>query len=202
MSTLRNMVAALGMLAATAVSAAAAPLLAAGSTLGWSGAYQAQDSGGTGVLLGAATQIDFAPAGGGSGSVLVTVATLDLAPLFGNTGTIQDFSFSPFAPVAAFLSVPTVAPTFTLDLDSLAISTQNNSGIVLEGTATMNYAGFDATPGTYSLSFQTAGDPNVVSQYNFTFSANAAAIPEPGTLALLGAGLLGLGLARARRKAA
>ena len=201
MSTLRNMVAALGMLAATAAAAAAAPL-AAGSTIGWSGAYQAQDSAGTGVLLGAATQIDFAPAGGGSGSVLVTVATLDLALLFGNTGTIQDFSFSPFAPVAAFLSVPTVAPTFTLDLNSLTISTQNNSGIVLEGDATMNYAGFDATPGTYSLSFQTAGNPNVVGQYNFTFSANAAAIPEPGTLALLGAGLLGLGLARARRKAA
>ena len=201
MSTLRNMVAALGMLAATTVSAAAAPLLD-GSTLGWSGAYQAQNSVGTGVLLGAATQIDFAPAGGGSGSVLVTVATLDLAPLFGNTGTIQDFSFSPFAPVAAFLSVPIIAPTFTLDLNSLTISTQNNSGIVLEGDATMNYAGFDATPGTYSLSFQTAGNPNVVGQYNFTFSANAAAIPEPGTLALLGAGLLGLGLARARRKAA
>ena len=201
MGTLRNMVAALGMLAATAAAAAAAPL-AAGSTIGWSGAYQAQDSAGTGVLLGAATQIDFAPAGGGSGSVLVTVATLDLAPLFGNTGTIQDFSFSPFAPVAAFLSVPIIAPTFTLDLNSLTISTQNNSGIVLEGDATMNYAGFDATPGTYSLSFQTAGNPNVVGQYNFTFSANAAAIPEPGTLALLGAGLLGLGLARARRKAA
>ena len=37
MGTLRNMVAALGMLAATAAAAAAAPL-AAGSTIGWSGA--------------------------------------------------------------------------------------------------------------------------------------------------------------------
>ena len=59
-------------------------------------------------------------------------------------------------------------------------------------------AGFDATPGTWAFTSQNAGGrPHDV----FSFSANteAGAVPDGGmTLALLGAGLMGIAAFRTK----
>lgn len=205
MSSLRNMTLALGMLAASAAASVAAPL-SANTTIGFGGTtYDALDAGGTATTLDLATQIDFAPPGP-NGNTFVTSATGDLNGFFGAlpvSATINDFSFDPF-PVGGiinFLTAPSNAPTFALDLNTLGSKTQNENVISLIGTATLRAQGFDDTPGTFSLSFNDSGAGGV-SNFEFTFSGNARPIPEPATLGLLGAGLLGLGAVMRRRKAA
>ena len=180
---------------ATSVTAMAAPI-SAGSSIGWAGTYQAQNSGGTGVPLDQATQIDFSPAGGGTGSAVILSATGDLAPLSGLAAVTKDFVFSPFVAVANFLT----ALGFELDLSTMTIDAQSANTLSLLGTSTLRYTGFDETPGTYSLSFQTTGTGGV-SGYNFTFSANSAAtaVPEPSTIALFGIALIGFAMVSRRR---
>lgn len=201
MVTLKRSALALGLLAG-GVSAVAAPLT---GEIGWVGTFRAENAAGTPVSLATATQIDFAPLDGGSGSIIVLSSSGDIEAAgigAGDTGTALDFVFNPFAPINDFLVTAGGPPTFMLDLDTLTINTQNATTLSLIGLATLELTGFDATPGTYALSFQNNAGGVTPANFTLTFSANAStAVPEPTTLALLGGALLGLaGVGRTTRR--
>ena len=63
------------------------------------------------------------------------------------------------------------------------------------GTGYFLATGFDQTPGSWNLSAQLE-----TGQVTATYSASSIVVPEPGSLALIGLGLLGLGFV-GRRKA-
>lgn len=60
----------------------------------------------------------------------------------------------------------------------------------------MTLAGLGLTPGNYIWSWGTVTDPSI------TVDVQAPTVPEPSSLALLGAGLLGMWLVFLRRRRA
>ncbi|VAX12833.1 hypothetical protein MNBD_GAMMA24-2586, partial [hydrothermal vent metagenome] len=106
--------------------------------------------------------------------------------------TYSDFIFNPATPISSIWSVG----GFSLDLNWMNVDYQGPSGFILSGTGMINStsAGLDSAPGTWS--FTANGDGST-----FTWSSSSA-VPEPAITLLLGAGLIGFGVARKMRKSA
>ena len=104
--------------------------------------------------------------------------------------TYNDFTFSPppapGSPIAPLWTFLWAGKTYSFDLATVTIHTQDAQFLTLRGTGTLKITGFDDTPGTWSFSGDTTKRSAVIA-----FSSTATAVPEDGSTALfVGIGLL------------
>lgn len=116
----------------------------------------------------------------------------------------KDFMFSPSgAPISAFITVGTLgvsplSPSWTFDLTSITAANYDS------GTKTRSFAGkgtikYDGIEYESDWSF-SAQSVNDTTSGRFSFSSNLTEVPLPGTVALLGLGMLGLGASGVARR--
>lgn len=118
----------------------------------------------------------------------------------GTTVTFQDFYFSPTMspnPVAPLWTFDFDSKTYSFDMTSVSSSVSpDGSSLTLVGNGILSITGFDDTLGSWV--FTTQG---TIKTLSFSATGSSSVVPEPGTMLLLGAGLLGVGLYRRSKKA-
>ena len=104
-------------------------------------------------------------------------------------GSIKDFNFDTLsAPIEDFW----VVQGFSFDLINVARTNTSSAFIDLIGTGIISSAGFADTAASWTLSADTSGGG--IFSWSASSETESTSVPEPGILALLSLGLIGLGV--------
>jgi hypothetical protein len=118
-------------------------------------------------------------------------------------GTIKDLSFTPFSPVDDFYTITVGGMTLSFNLMDIEVVSQNATFLTLVGTGLMHLTGFDPTEGMWNFSGESSNGASPTATFSWSAAASArpseTLVPEPGAIALLGLGFLGVGLLRRRK---
>ena len=196
----------MGLLALVATQAEAAPITGGISFIG-----DATSTGGANWAT--ATGIDF------TGCSLCTGANTGKEGFVENTsgnfagtaGTFVDFTDFSFSPT--LVPDPVTVWTFTsggltysfvmdtVQVDSQGTGLSGQSFLTLSGSGMIFLTGFDPTPGFFLFTGQESGGVFSVSSSSFAQGGGSgiAEVPEPGTVLLLGIGLIALATTLKRR---
>lgn len=138
----------------------------------------------------------------GPGSIGPGTATGSFVPAFslGCIGclTLTDFTYSTLgahAPVTVY-SGGVFGKVTSLIITNIVSATNTGGFLDVKATGYATLTGFDPTDGTFL--FDSQGDGTLKTTFS-TLTVIPAAVPEPASMAVLGAGLLGLGALRRRR---
>jgi len=145
----------------------------------------------TGVDTFTATDVNF----NGTVSVPVAGVTNSFAILGGGTVTngANPFVYSPYTADSEIFTVTEGGNVGTFDIKSVNVLPSSAGFLDLSGTATVSLTGFDSNElATWEFGTQ-AGSTTPGS-----FSATIEAVPEPGPLAILSVGLIGLAFTKRR----
>jgi len=122
----------------------------------------------------------------------------NFAPLRWTTGRIHDFTFAgagsdeyPTVPIVGFEAL--ALGDLTFDLEQIYVKYQDANTLTLTGSGFFNWTGYDRTAGSFEFTGTQSGG-------SIAFVASEAApVPEPGSLMLMGSGAL-MGFGRLRRR--
>jgi len=122
-------------------------------------------------------------------NLLLIGGTGAYASIPANTSTIfSQINLDPITASNPLWIIDTGSASFSFEADSLQINLRTATDLLLSGSGWLKADGYEDTRGYWDFS----------SQSGVSFSANAN-VPEPGTLALFGLGLAGLGFTRRKQ---
>jgi len=186
------------------MGSAAASFVTGSATVNGVGQLQFQPVGSVGSPPGDYTGVSFAAS---SNQFTVGGASSDLSGLAGATGTIKDFTYVPFSSITDFLLI--LSPSASFDATSISTSSgpfgngwsADGQFLNLSITGILHLSGFDDTTATLAFAGTFTNAQTISWSGSLAAAGNPPVrTPEPATLALIGAGLAGMGMMR-RRKA-